>query len=92
MGMASRGAEYCVIECPSFYLAQTHLQYIEFTLAVFTNLDDETVDNRHESFEGYKAAKGKLFQVQYGLGGCWGMHTICSTGNNVIPVTTHEAC
>lgn len=70
-GMASRGAECCVIECPGFYLAQRHLQYVDFTLAIFTNLDDEQTENKFNDFQSYKAAKGRLFEVCYGFGGCW---------------------
>lgn len=62
-GMASRGAQACVIECPSWYIGQAELAYVEFTLAVFTNIEEVHEDNGHESFEEYKESKAILFQV-----------------------------
>ncbi|GMH43410.1 hypothetical protein BSKO_11332 [Bryopsis sp. KO-2023] len=60
-GMADRGAKACVIECPSVYLMQAHLKYINYTLAVFTNLSPHDM-GKEASFEQHTSAMANLFQ------------------------------
>ena len=59
-GMLQRGCTHAVIECTSEGLAQNRHLGIGFDVAVITNLSAAHLDS-HGSFDGYRAAKGKLF-------------------------------
>ncbi|CAD7705257.1 unnamed protein product, partial [Ostreobium quekettii] len=60
-GMFERGAQACVMECPSIALDQHRCHYVYYALAVFTNLTPEHLDY-HGSLDDYIEAKGLLFQ------------------------------
>ena len=53
--------EYVVIEVTSEGILQHRHRFIDFDVAVFTNLTPEHIES-HGSFENYKKAKGKLFE------------------------------
>lgn len=52
--------QYAVLEVTSEGILQHRQRFIDFEVAVFTNLAPEHVE-RHGSFEKYREAKGKLF-------------------------------
>jgi len=56
------GCQYAVLEVSSEGIKQHRHQFIDFGIAVFTNLTPEHIE-AHGGFENYKAAKGKLFQA-----------------------------
>ncbi|HEY0087508.1 MAG TPA: UDP-N-acetylmuramoyl-L-alanyl-D-glutamate--2,6-diaminopimelate ligase [Candidatus Lokiarchaeia archaeon] len=56
------GCQYAVLEVSSEGIKQHRHQFINFDLAVFTNLAPEHIE-AHKGFENYKKAKGKLFQA-----------------------------
>jgi len=56
------GCQYAVLEVTSEGIKQYRHKFIDFDVAVFTNLTPEHIE-AHGSFENYRAAKGKLFQV-----------------------------
>jgi len=56
------GCRYAVIEVTSEGIKQHRHRFIDFDVAVFTNLTPEHIE-AHGSFEKYKEAKGKLFQA-----------------------------
>ncbi|MFN2222748.1 MAG: UDP-N-acetylmuramoyl-L-alanyl-D-glutamate--2,6-diaminopimelate ligase, partial [Chloroflexota bacterium] len=67
--MVDAGVSHCVLEATSHGLAQERVGAIEFDLAVVTNITHEHLDY-HGDYEGYFAAKEKLFK---GLAaGGWG--------------------
>jgi len=53
--------QYAILEVTSEGIKQNRHRFINFDLAVFTNLAPEHIE-AHGSFEKYKEAKGKLFQ------------------------------
>ncbi len=55
------GCQYVVLEVTSEGILQHRHRFIDFDIAVFTNLTPEHIE-AHGSFEKYKEAKGKLFQ------------------------------
>jgi len=55
------GCQYAVLEVTSEGILQHRHQFINFDVAVFTNLSPEHIE-RHGSFEKYREAKGKLFE------------------------------
>jgi len=55
------GAEYLVLETTSHALSQSRILGVPIEVAVFTNLTPEHLDY-HKTFEGYRAAKLKLFK------------------------------
>jgi len=59
------GCRYAVLEITSEGIKQHRHQFIDFDIAVFTNLTPEHIE-AHGSFEKYKEAKGKLFQATKG--------------------------
>ncbi|KAK9805281.1 hypothetical protein WJX72_010844 [[Myrmecia] bisecta] len=59
-GMQDRGATACVMECSSQGLHQGRCDYIDFDVAVFTNLSRDHLDY-HGTMEAYLEAKGSLF-------------------------------
>ena len=54
--------QYAVLEVTSEGIKQHRHQFIDFDIAVFTNLSPEHIE-AHGGFENYKKAKGKLFQA-----------------------------
>lgn len=56
------GCQYCVMEVTSEGIKQYRHKFIDFDIAVFTNLTPEHVE-RHGGFENYKKAKGELFKA-----------------------------
>jgi len=60
------GCQYAVLEVSSEGIKQHRHQFINFGIAVFTNLTPEHIE-AHGGFENYKAAKGKLFQATKGI-------------------------
>lgn len=56
------GCQYAVLEVTSEGILQHRHRFINFEVAVFTNLSPEHIE-AHKGFENYKKAKGKLFQA-----------------------------
>lgn len=54
--------DYMVLECTSEGLAQFRVDFVHFIAAVFTNLAPEHIES-HGSYERYKKAKRRLFQL-----------------------------
>jgi UDP-N-acetylmuramoyl-L-alanyl-D-glutamate--2,6-diaminopimelate ligase len=59
--MADAGCKYAVIETSSEAILQYRHRFIDYDVAVFTNISPEHLE-RHGSFENYRAAKVKLFE------------------------------
>ena len=59
--MLKRGCKYAVIETSSEGILQHRHRFIDYDVAVLTNLSPEHIE-RHGSFENYRAAKMKLFE------------------------------
>ncbi len=55
------GCSYAVLEVTSEGILQHRQKFIDFEVAVLTNLSPEHIE-RHGSFEKYREAKGKLFE------------------------------
>ncbi len=55
------GCDYAILEATSEGILQHRHKFIDFEVAVFTNLSPEHIE-RHGSFENYKREKGKLFK------------------------------
>jgi len=55
-------SNYAVLEVTSEGIKQYRHKFINFNVAVFTNLSPEHIES-HGGFENYRAAKGKLFQA-----------------------------
>lgn len=55
------GCQYAILEVTSEGILQYRHKFIDFNVAVFTNLSPEHIE-RHGSFEKYREAKGKLFK------------------------------
>lgn len=60
--IAAAGAEWLVLETTSHALAQHRVWGVPYEIAVLTNLTHEHLDY-HGTFERYKAAKRRLFQI-----------------------------
>lgn len=60
--MRAQGIEWLVLETTSHALAQHRVWGVPYSVAVFTNLTHEHLDY-HKTFERYRAAKVKLFQI-----------------------------
>lgn len=58
--------QYLVLEVTSEGILQHRHKFIDFEIAVFTNLTPEHIEV-HGSFGNYRAAKGKLFQAAKGI-------------------------
>lgn len=56
------GCKYVVIEATSEGIRQSRHRFINFDIALFTNLSPEHIES-HGGFENYKIAKGKIFEV-----------------------------
>jgi UDP-N-acetylmuramoyl-L-alanyl-D-glutamate--2,6-diaminopimelate ligase len=59
--MVRAGCKYAVIETSSEGILQYRHRFIDYSVAVFTNLTPEHIE-RHGSFEKYREAKVKLFE------------------------------
>src|SRR3990167_9248957 len=59
------GCQYAIIETTSEGIKQHRHRFINFDVAVFTNLTPEHIE-AHGGFENYKKAKGKLFEALSG--------------------------
>jgi len=57
----SAGCQYAVLEVSSEGVRQHRHRFIDFSIAVFTNLTPEHIES-HGGFENYKKAKGRFFQ------------------------------
>jgi UDP-N-acetylmuramoyl-L-alanyl-D-glutamate--2,6-diaminopimelate ligase len=60
------GCQYAVLEVTSEGIKQYRHKFIDFKVAVFTNLAPEHIE-AHGSFENYKKTKGKLFLATKGI-------------------------
>jgi UDP-N-acetylmuramoyl-L-alanyl-D-glutamate--2,6-diaminopimelate ligase len=60
--MAAAGARYAILESTSHGLELRRLDYCQYDVAVFTNLTPDHLD-QHGTFEAYRAAKGRLFEM-----------------------------
>jgi UDP-N-acetylmuramoyl-L-alanyl-D-glutamate--2,6-diaminopimelate ligase len=60
--MVKENCQYAILEVTSEGILQYRHKFIDFQIAVFTNLAPEHIE-RHGSFEKYRAAKGKLFKT-----------------------------
>lgn len=60
--MVANGLTHCVLEMTSHGLAQGRLNGVDLDVAVLTNVTHEHLDY-HGSFENYRAAKGRMFQM-----------------------------
>lgn len=58
----SEQVDYVIIECTSEGLAQARVNFVHFVAAVFTNLAPEHIQ-AHGSYENYRAAKRRLFEL-----------------------------
>ncbi len=58
--MVKEGCKYAVVETSSEGILQHRHLFIDYDIAIFTNLSPEHIE-RHGSFENYRAAKLKLF-------------------------------
>ncbi len=58
----SSGCQYAVLEVTSEGIKQHRQRFIDFEIAVFTNLTPEHIE-AHGGFENYKKTKGKLFRA-----------------------------
>lgn len=56
------GCQYAILEVTSEGIKQHRHEFVDFEAAVFTNLTPEHIE-AHGSFEKYREAKGKFFQV-----------------------------
>ncbi len=59
--MVNQGCHYALIEVTSEGILQHRQRFIDFEVAVFTNLAPEHIES-HGGFENYRKTKGKLFQ------------------------------
>ncbi len=59
--MLSEGCEYAVMEVSSHSIDLHRVSDIDFNCVVFTNITSDHLDY-HKTFEGYRAAKAKLFE------------------------------
>ncbi|MFN8562156.1 MAG: Mur ligase family protein [Anaerolineae bacterium] len=60
--MVANGLQYAVLEMTSHGLAQGRLNGVDIDVAVVTNVTHEHLDY-HKTFEEYRAAKGRMFQM-----------------------------
>lgn len=60
--MVANGLTHCVLEMTSHGLAQGRLNGVDIDVAVLTNVTHEHLDY-HGSFESYRAAKGRMFEM-----------------------------
>jgi len=59
--MVKEGCQYAIIETSSEGILQHRHRFIDYEIAVFTNLSPEHLE-RHRGFENYRDAKIKLFE------------------------------
>lgn len=58
----NNGCQYAILEVTSEGIKQFRHKFINFKTVIFTNLEKEHIES-HGSFENYKQAKKKLFQI-----------------------------
>lgn len=58
--------EYVIVEVTSEGIRQFRHKFIDFDIAIFTNLSKEHIES-HGSFENYRAAKGEFFNQVKGV-------------------------
>ncbi|MDD4661719.1 MAG: Mur ligase family protein, partial [Candidatus Pacebacteria bacterium] len=58
--------DYAIIEVTSEGIEQFRHKFIDFDVAIFTNLSKEHIES-HRGFDNYKKAKGKLFKAVKGM-------------------------
>ncbi|MBI2635407.1 MAG: UDP-N-acetylmuramoyl-L-alanyl-D-glutamate--2,6-diaminopimelate ligase [Parcubacteria group bacterium] len=61
--MANSGCKYCIVETTSEGIKQWRHFGIFYDVAIFTNLTPEHLQAHGGSFEKYKEAKGRMFEV-----------------------------
>jgi UDP-N-acetylmuramoyl-L-alanyl-D-glutamate--2,6-diaminopimelate ligase len=66
--MVEAGMSVCILETTSHGLAQHRVTAVAFDVAVLTNITHEHLDE-HGDFQGYVAAKSRLFESLVGEGG-----------------------
>ncbi len=64
--MVKANCQYAIVETSSEGILQHRQKFIDYDIAIFTNLTPEHLEH-HGSFENYRAAKGKLFQRTKGV-------------------------
>lgn len=60
------GCDFAILEVTSEGILQYRQKFIDFDVAVFTNLSPEHIE-RHGSFENYRKAKEKLFKENHNI-------------------------
>src|SRR5437588_5911338 len=60
--MVAASARYAVVESTSLGLAQKRLADVDYDVAVVTNITHEHLNDHHNSFDEYRAAKRMLFE------------------------------
>ncbi len=61
--MAVKNCDFCIIETTSEGLKQHRANGINYDIGIFTNLSPEHLPSHNHSFENYKKAKGKMFEI-----------------------------
>ena len=61
--MAKAGCKFCIVETTSEGIKQYRHAGINYDIAVFTNLSPEHLQSHEGSFEKYKQAKAKMFEI-----------------------------
>jgi UDP-N-acetylmuramoyl-L-alanyl-D-glutamate--2,6-diaminopimelate ligase len=90
-----QGAEACAMEVSSIALEMHRVDFVDFDVAIFTNLSQDHMD-LHGTMEEYFAAKAKLFQpelARFGVvatGDGYGKRLVDSAGIPVVPVDLSE--
>lgn len=59
--MRNEGCDYAVVETSSEGILQFRHRFIDYKMAIFTNITPEHIE-RHGGFENYRSAKVKLFE------------------------------
>ncbi len=90
--MVRRGINAVVMEVSSHALAQNRVAGIEFDTAVFTNLTQDHLDY-HKTFENYKSAKTRLFELVSQKGAKDGKTAIINIDDAAAEtISTHTKC
>ena len=79
-----KGTKYTVVETTSEGIAQHRQYFLDYTVAVFTNLSPEHIE-RHGGLENYRLAKEKLFQQ------CSKIHVLNLDDENIAYCLRHSA-
>lgn len=73
--MVEDGCKYAVVETSSEGILQYRHRFIDYDMAVFTNLSPEHIE-RHGGFENYRDAKVKLFEKVAQKESCVGIYNL----------------